>query len=358
MNSRCMSVRLLHAALGIALCTGLAVSAATDGISDARGWIHVQAFKVAVVKMSALPSGGFDCYVEGEPDEQTTFKSGKEQLAYERARRERQEEDDRIVHECETERAKQQVSFEQARTAFNTTWKPALKRAAGLGDPVAGMILLSCETAPWLDRDSASDCSVQESDRALARNRLAALGFRPAMMAFVNVNPVQYRQACAPGNDKASETCRAQAAIERYKRMLDVMESGYLGVAEYWNTCPVRYPDKALDLLAEECQRLFFLTRAVVSLAPRAYVARLALWNSEFPGGSDQLDPYRVTRLDWSKFSDPNFQARFDADVTRILGIIERNIEQDLRADQRWGALIVSKKLSGRVPPQRHGRDR
>lgn len=355
MNRPFTMVGLLHVCLGIALCSVLQVSAATDEISDARGWIHVPAFKVAVERISALPSGGFECYVEGDPDEQTIFSSRKEQLAYERSRREQQEDADRIMDECETERAKQQATFEQARTAFNKTWKPAIQRAAGLGDPVAGLILLSCATAPWLDRDSVSDCSAQESGRKLAMKRLAGLGFRPVLMTFVDINEAEYRRPCAPGNDKASEMCRAQATIQRYKRMLDVMESGYLGVAEYWNRCPVKYADKALDLLAEECQRLFFLTRAVVSLAPRAYVDRLTLWNSAFPGGTDQLDPHRVTRLDWSRFSDPHFQARFDADVSRILGIIEKNIEQDLRADRRWDAFIVSKKLSDRIPP--HNQD-
>lgn len=99
MNRPFTMVGLLYVCLGIALCSVLQVSAATDEISDARGWIHVPAFKVAVERISALPSGGFECYVEGDPDEQTIFSSRKEQLAYERSRREQQEDADRIMHD-------------------------------------------------------------------------------------------------------------------------------------------------------------------------------------------------------------------------------------------------------------------
>jgi len=55
-----------------------------------------------------------------------------------------------------------------------------------------------------------------------------------------------------------------------------------------------------------------------------------------------------VERHDRSKFSDPDFQAKFYADMDKAVQTIEANIDQDLHKDPRWGVFLIER-ITGRL---------
>lgn len=266
---------------------------------------------------------------------------------------------------------RQRKRFEQHRAAFNARWLPVLKGAMQLGDPVAEVVLRLCETTPLLDRTGiAADCSENADDKAFARQRLETIGFEPALHKYTptaQADDWQARQAtCGQGNPATHSECGYRADIARYERILSVMRSGYLSVAESWNTCQMGGETPDLDKLAEECQRLMNLMMAVSAGVDRFYTAgpidgaleglsHLSLQRPILRGavGTPRKEwPFDkrgiVTRNDWRTFSDADFQQRFYAELDKTIQQIEAKLANDLRKEPRWAVFLIER-LAGRL---------
>jgi len=341
---------------------------------DDRGFIDVWELRKAVLRVASMPTGDYECNgYEGDGEDETPhFKSRRARLAYERQRRRQEQHEQREITRCEREREKIANTFNDARNALNREWMPALVRAMELDDPVAEVVVRLCETAPTLDRTGiAADCSENPAEQTIARQRLEAIGFKPALHNYVVTDQgTAYRgsqQYCATAPGETSQECRFRADAERYERILSVMKTGYIGVAESWNTCQIKWADPHLDKIVEECQRLQNLMMAVSGAVPRFYTAGpLEDSTGLGPGGLSLARPILsgkpgtplyaqvyesrgiVERHDRSKFSDPDFQAKFYADMDKAVQTIEANIDQDLHKDPRWGVFLIER-ITGRL---------
>lgn len=338
---------------------------------DARGFIDVWALRKAVLRVASMPTGDYECngYGGGGEDEAPHFKSRGARLAYERQPRLQEQREQREMTSCERAREKVANTFKDARNALNRQWMPVLVRATALGDPVAEVVLRLCKTAPMLDRVGISaDCSKNPAEQSIARHRLEAIGFRPALHNLTDKEAAyrESQQHCSTEQSEARRECRLRADAERYERILSVMKTGHVGVAETWNTCQTKSDDPHLDKLVEECQRLQNLMVAVSGIVSKFYTAGPlgnssgleATWLSLArpilsgePGKSPYAEIYEsrgiVERHDRSKFSAPDFQATFYADVDKAIQTIEANIDEDLHKDPRWGVFLIER-ITGR----------
>jgi hypothetical protein len=276
---------------------------ATSNSVQSQGWgdvIQLKQLSQDIEKVTALPTGGADCGIEGDEDEPPSFRTKKERIAYERSKQQEEQERARSEKECEDTQTKQSMVYEAALNNLNHTWIPVLKHAVDLGDPVAEVILRLCDTAPILDRTGiASSCSEKEVDRKFAQARLEAINFRPAALSGFTQNPQgDDLRPCGSGDSVSNEheSCVIQAMIERHKRILEVMRTGYLGVVENFSfsDCPKKGSYEGLDRLAElteECERLHLITEITLNASPRSYVPQLSLTRrGEFPSGFKSLN--------------------------------------------------------------------
>jgi len=233
-----------------------------------QGHIDVWALRKDVIAVSSTPVEQRECRSGGGDIDQeyvAGLKTRKAHLAYERKRRKEVELARKTEARCENDNLKQREKFNQLHTAFNAHWVPALKNAMQLGDPVAEVILRLCETAPLLDRSEiAADCSEKEEGKAYARQRLEAIDFKPSLHNYIVIHGKgsRARQATCKWNDAGTE-CAFRADIAHYEHILSVMRTGYLSVAESWNTCQIGNKDSALDKLVEECQGMMNMMMAL-----------------------------------------------------------------------------------------------
>jgi len=336
---------------------------------DARGFIDVWALRKDVIALANMPMGQNECSRgEGDDEEEVlaSLKTRKARLAYERQRRKDAALARKAEARCEQDNLRKSQRFEQLRAAFNASWLPVLKGATQLGDPVAEVVLRLCETTALLDRSQiAADCSAKADDQAYARQRLETIDFKAALHKYTptaHADAWHQRQAvCGKGGAIASTECGYRAEIARYERILSVMRTGYLAVAESWNTCQMGGETPELDKLVEECQRLMNLMIAVSAGSNRFYavgpidggdqgLSQLSLERPILRGkaGVPWKDwPYDsrgiVSRNDWRKFSDPHFQRKFYDELDRTVQEIEANIAADLRKEPRWAVFLVER---------------
>jgi len=339
---------------------------------DARGFIDVWMLRKEVIALSNTPVGQDECS-RGEGDDEdylATLKTRKARLAYQRKQRKENALARKAEVRCEVDNSRQRNRFEQLHAAFNARWLPALKSATKLGDPVAEVVLRLCETTPLLDRSEiAADCSENADDKAFARQQLEIIGFKPALHQYTPTSHAEdwhQRHAICGKSDDASVECGYRADIARYERILSVMRTGYLAVAESWNTCQIGGKTPELDKLAEECQRLMNLMMAISAGTNRFYAVgpikqgveglkQLSLQrpilrgdagapSKEWPFDSRGI----VTRNDWREFSDPDFQRKFYVELDKTVQEIETNIVGDLLKEPRWAVFLVER-LAGKM---------
>jgi hypothetical protein len=347
-------------------------SAATIGMVDTRGFIDVWMLREDVIALSSLPRGQNECSRSEGDDEDylATLKTRMARLAYQRKHRKEEALARKAEDRCEADNLRQRKRFEQLHTAFNARWLPTLNNATKLGDPVAEIVLRLCETTPLLDRSEvAADCSGKPDDKAFARQRLEIIGFKPALHKYTptaHAEDWHQRPTICGKRDNASSECSYRADIARYERILSVMRTGHLAVAESWNTCQIGGSTPELDILAEECQRLMNLMMAVSAGTNQFYTV------GSIDGGMEGLTqmslqrpilrgdagiprkewPYdtrgMVTRNDRRKFTDPDFQRKFYAELDKTVQEIETNIADDLLKEPRWAIFLV-KRMAGKM---------
>lgn len=335
--------------------------------ADAKGFVNVWELRKALVALAALPTGQYDCGSEGdETIEAPRFKSKKARMAYARqlAKLERQQHIADV--QCDQTRIKTENAFNKARETLNRNWLPVLVKATSIGDPVAEVILRLCEVAPALDRHRiASDCSESHADQLIAKTRLEAIDFKPALHKYAATNHAETirvtNKPCGPETTEAGNDCLLSAAAERYRRILKVMETGYVGVAESWNTCQTAGANTKQEALVQECQRLMYLMLAVSSEVPRFYSAgpldshidhineltliRPLLSGQKGEPTSSHLFASRgeIVKVNFAKFSDPEFQVKFYSALAQALKAIDSNIENDLRKEPRWSVFLIER---------------
>lgn len=362
-----MTIRSLFIATLLLFSPTLPVAGAlTESLAvDARGFVNVWELRKDVIALSSMPSGQSECS-QGEGDDEAAPKTKNARLAYERKRRMEQAFVQWEVQKCEQDNLQKMEAFEQQSVAFNKRWLPVLNSAMQLGDPVAEVVLRLCETTPLLDRKNiAADCSEAAADKDFARQRLERIGFLPALHNYISTNhgndSRQRHEDCSRGNSSKSMECGIRADIARYRRILSVMLTGYMAVAESWNTCQISGATPEQDKLVEECQRLMKLMMAISAGTNRFYasgpidggvkgLAPLTLQRPILKGESGvptygyQFDKRGfVTRNDWRPFSDPNFSAIFYAELDKTVQEIDINIANDLSKEPRWAVFLIER---------------
>lgn len=165
------------------------------------------------------------------------------------------EAQDRAYDRCMKRRDRWAAVRDKVDVAFNRAWLPAILHAKQLGDPIAEVILLSCDTTPVLDRrDIESTCAndTRKTDAAIAR--LRTIGFMPAIPHdrsllrgwMPGMGPVQQNESRAftidlwylnDDFDDVSETAEAFLNLRLNRRP---MTPGYLtfGSASYYRGGP------------------------------------------------------------------------------------------------------------------------
>ncbi|MDO8988317.1 MAG: hypothetical protein Q7U91_01655 [Sideroxyarcus sp.] len=313
-------------------------------MKDHKGWINVDQFKLDLREVVALPTGDYECdgrEGDGEEGDSIPFQSKAERIAFELAQKQAEKEMELQVKQCAEASRRESEAYAHARQAFNKVWLPALKNAIALGDPVAEVILRACETTSVLDREGVvSDCSQAEGDRKQAQLRLESIGFKPALHKYIRTADSDASLHCSSGD----MGCYTEFEIARHHRILDIMRTGYVGVAEDYNTCQLHSTNEELDRREEECQRLGWLMRVVNVKTDRGY--RLSLDHpgnvsgrhlNYIPGHLTRL--YRIGFKD-VEFRDPDFQSKFWKEVEAFLSEIKENIQKDLQKDPRWGVFL------------------
>lgn len=272
---------------------------------------------------------------------------------------------------CMRKQARLEQIRQQAIDRFNARWLPALLRGMVKGDLVAETILRLCETMPSLQRQGiAADCSPSAEDSAFALQRLRDIGFQPAIHATAQARGAlraDRLSGCPTGDTEAARRCEYLARTDRLRAILDSMRSGNLSTAVGWNICPVRDPDPALDLILQECFQLNLMKFAVAAQATRFYATgpvvqpvsgadALTLVRPPM-AGQPATHPYaglseggrKITRNDFSEFSDPLATQRFYQDLQAFLDGMQARIEADLRRDPRWAVFLIERVNGGLV---------
>ncbi len=335
--------------------------------ADHRGWVDVWTLRLDISALSTMPKGEQECAYEGDGEEDVPhFKTKKERLAYQRQREKAAREDERVRQQCERAEQVKKSKYEAALSLVNSRWMPLLRTAIQAGDPVAEVILRLCETAPMLDRaELASDCSENIEKQAEAKKRLEAIGFQPALHRYTMTDDGAFSQyfdkICRSKPAAQQAECDAQNRVQRYTRILSILKTGFLAVAEGHNTCHAADVTPVLDALAEECQRQMWLMMGIPTRVQRFYTAGLL---DEAPDGVFELTLARpvlkgmpaklsrdwpfasrgsLTRNNHNAFSDPQFQQKFYAELDRFTAQVEANISADLQKEPRWAVFLIER---------------
>ena len=211
------------------------------------------------------------------------------------------------------------AGLSRARRALNAAWLPALKEAMAKGDPVAEVILRTCNTSFMLDRTGIeADCSADPAQKELARRRLESIGFVPALGAYTR--------------EELRSLARDPAAA-LYERMIDAMEKGDLGAASVGagNPCPLQNGKKPSDdPRFLRCDHLYRMSRAIGHEAKWFFTpAPLEKWRDE-------------------KGPSPSTSNVVDADAfrkerSRRLRAVDASVAAYLRKEPRWAVFLMER---------------
>ncbi|WP_166210939.1 hypothetical protein [Cognatiluteimonas telluris] len=332
-----------------------------QAVVDARGFIDPWALGAQLRQVDALPSGDEDgCWRGDDAD-------GPQDADPRRAQqRERRIEQRRA--RCIDAQRRITAARDAALARLSRAWRPALESAATHGDGVAEVVLRLCETAPLLDRTGiAADCSSDAADQAIARRRLEAVGFAPALYhdRAPRTWPDLADSNCARGEAPQDRQCRQRESTQRFAQLQQVMESGAMSVAPRYANCG--HPGSDDDVLVDGCERAWMLDQAIAVRARRFYTmastgaADLSLqrapaiqpfeyWGTAWP--YDTLG--RVRHIDNRDIDDRAWEVAFYTDVARALEREEAAIRADLARDPRWAAFLLLR----HAPPARRGDER
>ena len=328
---------------------------------DARGFIDPWALRRDLLQLKAVSVGNDDCSVEYEDEEAPdSFSSSQAERAYWRRRNAEAARRDRTERACELQQAAQAKAREQAIAALNRTWMPLLRHATEQQDPVAEVILRLCETAPLLDRsDTASDCSPDPVQQALARQRLEAIGFQPALHNYAEAHSREVLSESAklcrePLNEAEAQRC-VRMQLEQEAHQLASIKTGVLLSLPGWlSVCPYRDQRPSLVAGLEACNRAVRLNQAISILARRFYTAfndesQLSLERTvrqpfDLP---QSLWPYQELRPLRDRDNDKDlpyeYQEQFYGDAYRALRAMDANIAADLQRDPRWKVFLLER---------------
>ncbi len=207
----------------------------------------------------------------------------------------------------------------RARRALNAAWLPALKQAMAKGDPVAEVILRTCNTSSMLDRAGIeTDCSEDPAERQLARQRLESIGFVPALGAYTR--------------EELRGLARTPAAA-LYERMIDAMEKGDLGAASVVgaNPCPLQNVSKSHDdPRFSRCDHLYRVSRAIGHEAKWFFTpAPLEKWRDE-----KGVSPPTSNVVDADAFGK---------ELNRRLRAVDASVAAYLRKEPRWAVFLMER---------------
>ena len=334
---------------------------------DERGFIQVWALRLDSIQAGSLPLGQGECeYGEGEDvaEQLSLLKGKKARQAYLRRVKREQAQDDKNHLICEREQARLRANYLAMRKRFNQVWLPALKQAMSKGDPVAEVILRLCETSSVLDRTGiASDCSPDAADKQIARQRLQAIGFQPALHAYLvdDGNPAMHTP-CDQADAGARSLCIYRRQADDVANRIKFMRHGFLAVEKGYNVCQVDADQPDALAIIEDCQRQQNMIAALAGRARRFYtvgqldahvpdtlfslsLARPIL--QALPGTPARTLPFdargKVTRGDFKEFSDPQFQEKFYRELEALIEETDANITADLQREPRWAVFLIER---------------
>lgn len=263
-------------------------------VVDDRGWIDVWELKRDVSQVERMPRDYSDgCTREGDGEEAEVMRelSAEEKKILE----ERQRKDESAQKACYEENARAGAEFDRAYAALNDAWLPALKEAMKKGDPVAEVILRTCSTSNVIDRKGIeSDCSRDEGDKEIARQRLEAIGFAPALSLLNNEDMrrmLYHRQRPKPARPWKGQGPHSDTpTIALGERMIDAMEKGDLsagsGTGGYF--CG---NEREKESLYKRCNYLYHMAASIPAEAKWFFIAgRLS---EDYSGSLTTLALYR-----------------------------------------------------------------
>lgn len=178
---------------------------------------------------------------------------------------------------CVAKRRHQAAVYRQMYAAFNAAWLPAIRNAVAHGDLVAEVILRQCSTTTALDRHGeASTCNADPAQRAIADERLHAIGFVPALAFSPNVQrqPAYGKQA----HGKRPHRKRAANRLESQQQVLAAMRQGALGFDPMLVLGGIGNGARNADDL--QVYRNYALIEAVVQDAPIAFTVTPESWSA------------------------------------------------------------------------------
>jgi len=294
---------------------------APRAVADQRGWIDVWELRRDIAQVEGMPRPNDHCGFRGTPSETETVP----------------QKFDAAMRACEKENERAAAARESARRVLNAAWLPALKEAMTKGDPVAEVILRTCNTSHMLDRTGiAADCSADPGQKELARQRLESIGFAPALGAFTREDLRGLARAEAPGSArpwKGQGLYSDVPAVALYERMIDAMEKGDLGAASVGggNQCPLQqgqnpYEDKRF----QRCNYLYRMSRAIGHEARWFFTpAPTETWSDE-KGVS--LSTLYIVDADG-----------FRKELGRRLRVVDASAAAYLRKEPRWAVFLMER---------------
>ena len=361
----------MHLAFAFGLACGLhaqcVLAKAPVAVTDARGFIDPWALGAQLRQVAALPQGEEDaCWRRSDDDADEV--AAIETAADARRARQRERALEHTRTRCLAAQRRTTDAREAAIAAFNHAWLPALQQAAVHGDGVAEVILRLCETAPLLDRHGiAADCSRDAGEQVIARQRLEAVGFAPALYHYraPQTWPVRFDSPCASDDTAPARQCRLRESTQRFGQLQRVMETGAMAIAPRYANCGHVGTDD--EMLVDACQRAWMLDQAIAVRARRFYtmasteaadlslqrgpaIQPFAYWGTSWP--YDTLG--RVRYIDNRDIDDRAWEVAFYTDVERALEREEAAIRADLARDPRWAAFLLLR----HAPPARSGDER
>jgi hypothetical protein len=273
---------------------------APRAVVDRRGWIDVWELRRDVAQVEDMP----------RPDDRCSFRESPEKTT--------PEEFDAATQACEKESKRAAAALARARRGLNAAWLPALKEAMAKGDPVAEVILRTCNTSQMLDRSGIeTDCSEDPRQKELARQRLVSIGFVPALAAFTR--------------EELRSLARAPAAA-LYERMIDAMEKGDVGAASVGggNQCPQQGPNPYADQRFMSCNHLYRMTRAIGHQARWFFTpAPVETWMDE---KGVQLETLYIVNAE-----------AFKKELGRRLRVLDASVAAYLRKEPRWAVFLIER---------------
>jgi len=273
---------------------------APRAVVDQRGWIDVWELRRDVAQVEDMP----------RPDGRCSFRESTDETT--------PEEFDAATQACEKASERAAAALARARRALNVAWLPALTQAMAKGDPVAEVMLRTCNTTYMLDRAGIeTDCSGDPAQRELARKRLERIGFAPALGAYTR--------------EELRELARAPADA-LYERMIAAMGKGDLGAASVGggNQCPVQGQNPYADPRFMKCNHLYRMSRAIGHQARWSFTpAPVETWMDE---KGVHLSTLYVMDAD-----------AFRKELAQRLRVLDASVAAYLRKEPRWAVFLIER---------------